>query len=73
MEKVRNIFEEFESNALSSEESKSIRGGYKQSFGGAGSTGFISWDDIEIREEDHRIVYSFVPTAHKISRGNFGV
>ena len=55
--------EKFSSKAISKEDSQIVKGGYKQSFGGSGSTGFISWDEIEIREEGYKIVYGFTPKA----------
>jgi len=63
----------FSSKAISKEDAQNVKGGYKQSFGGSGSTGFISLDDIEIREEGYKILYGFTPTPTKKLGRTFGV
>jgi hypothetical protein len=65
MARKKTIIEKFESKAISNDEAKDLRGGYKPSFGGSGSTGFINWDEIEIREEGYKIVYGFIPKPTK--------
>ncbi|MCR9288660.1 hypothetical protein N8684_00775 [bacterium] len=64
--------EEFRSNAITKNEAQEIKGGYKQTFGGSSSTGFINWDEIEIREEGNKIIYGFTPKPQvKIKRNGF--
>ncbi len=49
----------FESREMSADESQGVKGGYKLSIGGTGSTGFINWDDIDIRDEDYKVIFGF--------------
>lgn len=51
--------EKFESRVISAEESRDVKGGYKLSIGGSGSTGFINWDEIDIRDEFSKLKFGF--------------
>ena len=62
----------FESRIISAKEAKAVKGGYKLSIGGSGSTGFINWDDIDIRDEDYKIRFGFVNYATS-RRKSFGL
>ena len=60
--------------AISKEDSLEIKGGFKLSVGGVGSTGVIYWDEIEIREEGDKITFGFRPAPQTVpSFDKYGV
>lgn len=56
--------QKFSKQTISKEDSLEIKGGFKLSIGGVGSTGFINWDELEIREEGDKIIFGFRPQTN---------